>query len=70
LIKQLAELNGETLSADAEQTKKLKRDAEKSDTDDAKGKSNGKKKDAPVEDGKEDSLLDKIVDAFRPKNSD
>ncbi len=70
LFKQLAELNGETLSADAEQTKKLKRDAEKSDTDDAKGKSNGKKKDAPVEDGKEDSLLDKIVDAFRPKNSD
>ncbi len=79
LFKKLAELNGEVLSAEHEAkenaAKKLKKDSEKaisSNSEDAKGKgkSNGKKKDAPQEDGKEDSLLDKIVDAFRPKNSE
>lgn len=74
LFKKLAELSGDTLSVEQEAkdsaTKKLKKDSEKtgSDSEGAKGKGNGKKKDE--DDGKEDSLLDKIVDAFRPKNSD
>lgn len=75
LFKKLAELSGDTLSVEHEakdSAKKLKKDSEKnnnnSDSEGAKSKSNGKKKDE--DDGKEDSLLDKIVDAFRPKNTD
>ncbi|MBX9669858.1 MAG: molecular chaperone DnaJ [Candidatus Obscuribacterales bacterium] len=81
LFKKLAELHGESLTVDPEalkepeEPKKQKKDATKSGThtalkesEDGKGKANGKKKTNGEE--KEDTLLDKIVDAFRPKNSE
>jgi molecular chaperone DnaJ len=83
LFRTLAKLAGESLTVEPDKEtkelketsgKKLKKDAEKansSESEDSKGKGNGKKKaGATNEDAKEDSLLDKIVDAFRPKNHD
>lgn len=81
LFKTLAKLSGENLQVEPEKEaketkdskvssgKKLKKDAEKNESEDGK-KGNGKKKAASNEDAKEDSLLDKIVDAFRPKSGD
>lgn len=82
LFKTLAKITGESLTVEAEKEtienrdsseKKAKKDTEKSaDAEpNSKSKSKGKKKaGATDEEAKEDSILDKIVDAFRPKSSD
>lgn len=72
LLEQLAELRGEKLRVPKEELAEEEESAEDAEHEDGSARSRRKKKKEKQEEGAKDdgSILDKIVDAFRPKNGD